>query len=215
MEPAHDEVVRSLLELWDAVDDAVAHLDLADWARPAPRPPADVTDVVVRLTGLHYADPERLRAAIAPARARTATRLEVSTPSPGALAGECLELCLHAVDLGDAVGAPVDLDAHAPATRAACRLVTSTTARLLVGAVGAGDAAVRLIVDGADEGVVHVAGGHRRPGGPDDALADVVTGTSGALLLVLTGRRDPDAQRAAGRLDWSGRAADALVHAHV
>ncbi|GAA4784548.1 hypothetical protein GCM10023200_17760 [Actinomycetospora chlora] len=214
-----DDATRAVLELWDVAEDAVAGLRADDWTRPAPGPEPTVGDLVAHLAGVHggthYAAPDRLVSALAGARRRTALRLDGRPPGDRALGAESLDLCLHAHDLTTALAAPVDLADHAAATVEACRLVIEMAPRLLVAALGARDATVRLVVRRPGGGValertVHVAGG-RITGGADTS-ADVVEIDADALLLLLAGRRRAETLAAAGAAAWHGDAADAFVH---
>ncbi|GAA4914168.1 hypothetical protein EV188_11019 [Actinomycetospora succinea] len=216
-----DDATQAVLELWDVAEDAVAGLDAEDWTRPAPGPEPTVGDLVAHLAGEHggtrFAGPEQLQSSLAGARRRTALRLDGRPPGDRERSADCLDLCLHAHDLTTALAAPVDLADHADATVEACRLVIDMAPRLLVAALGARDATVRLVVRRPDAGrtaalerTVHVVGG--RCTGPTDAFPDVVEIDADALLLLLAGRRRAEALAAAGSATWSGEAADAFVH---
>jgi hypothetical protein len=214
-----DDATQAVLELWDVAEDAVARLDVDDWTRPAPGPEPTVGDLVAHLAGdhggTHFAGPERLQSSLAGARRRTALRLEGRPPGDRERSADCLDLCLHAHDLTTALAAPVDLADHTTATVEACRLVIDMAPRLLVAALGARDATVRLVVrrpegTAALERTVHVVGG--RCTGPGDAEPDVVEIDADALLLLLAGRRRAEALAATGAAAWSGDAADAFVH---
>lgn len=209
-----EDATRALLGLWDVADENVRSLAPADWARPLPDTgagPADVAELAIHLTGVHYAGPETLRAALGAARHRALTQLGDRVAGDPVLGAQCLDMCLHVHDLTAALGAPADLRDHEPAAREACRLVLRVLPRLLVAAVGAGDATLRLAVRAGDDRAVHVTHGAVVPGGTDEA-ADAVEIDPGGLLLLLTGRRDAESLRAAGALDWSGPVADAFVH---
>lgn len=217
-----DDATQAVLELWDVAEEAVDHLRSDDWTRPAPGAEPTVGDLVAHLggvhAGVHFAGPDRLRASVAEARRRTAVRLEGRTAGDRVLGADCLDLCLHAHDLTTALAAPVDLADHAAATVEACRLVIDIAPRLLVSALGARDATVRLVVRRPDAGgtpalerTVHVVGG-RATGPTGDAAPDVVEIDADALLLLLAGRRRAEALAATGAAAWSGEAADAFVH---
>ncbi|MEJ2859758.1 hypothetical protein [Actinomycetospora flava] len=214
-----DDATRAVLDLWDVTEDAVAGLDADDWTRPAPGPEPTVGDLVAHLAGVHggvhYAGPERLQTSLAGARRRTALRLDGRPPGDRERSADCLDLCLHAHDLTTALAAPVDLADHAAATVEACRLIIDMAPRLLVAALGAREATVRLVVRrpagaAALERTVHVVGG--RCTGAPDADPDVVEIDADALLLLLAGRRRAEALAASGAAAWSGDAADAFVH---
>ncbi|HWN29715.1 MAG TPA: hypothetical protein VNP37_22315 [Actinomycetospora sp.] len=209
-----EDATRALLGLWDVADENVRALAPGDWARPLPGAgtgPADVAELAIHLTGVHYAGPETLRAALGAARHRALTQLADRAVGDPVLGAQCLDMCLHVHDLTAALGAPADLRDHEPAAREACRLVLRVLPRLLVAAVGAGDATLRLAVRAGDDRAVHVTHGAVVPSGTDEA-ADAVEIDPGGLLLLLTGRRDAESLRAAGALDWSGPVADAFVH---
>jgi hypothetical protein len=218
-----DDATRAVLELWDVAEDAVAGLRADDWTRPAPGPEPTVGDLVAHLAGVHggthYAAPDRLVSALAGARRRTALRLDGRPPGDRALGAESLDLCLHAHDLTTALAAPVDLADHAAATVEACRLVIEMAPRLLVAALGARDATVRLVVRRPGGGValertVHVVGGRSAgiTGTTGDTATDLVEIDADALLLLLAGRRRAETLAAAGTAAWHGDAADAFVH---
>jgi hypothetical protein len=216
-----DDAAQAVLELWGVAEEAVDGLDAGDWTRPAPGAEPTVGDLVAHLGGVHggvhFAGPDRLRASLGEARRRTALRLDGRTAGDRVLGADCLDLCLHAHDLTTALAAPVDLADHAAATVEACRLVIDVAPRLLVAALGARDATVRLVVRRPDaartvalERTVHVVGG--RCSGPTDAEPDVVEIDADALLLLLAGRRRAEALAATGAAAWTGDAADAFVH---
>jgi hypothetical protein len=218
-----DGATRALLRLWDAADDAVAGLGEGDWTRPlAPSgtPAAvasavlgtggtDVAGLVAHLTGVHYAGPDRLRTALATAHERAERAALTSPPSGRVLEAQCLDMCLHAHDLHEALGLELDPDATGPAAVAACRLVSGFLPRLLV-RTGARAACLRLLVrDGPDGDVVidrtvRVGEGAGVPTAEVDADAE-------AFLLLLAGRRGAGELADAGRVTWSGRGAEALV----
>ena len=82
------------------------------------------------------------------------------------LGAQCLDMCLHVHDLTAALGAPADLRDHEAAAREACRLVLRVLPRLLVAAVGADDATLRVAVRLGDDRAVHVTHGSVVPGRP-------------------------------------------------
>jgi hypothetical protein len=218
-----DDATRALLRLWEATDDAVAGLGDTDWNRPlapsgAPAAVAsallgtggtDVAGLVTHLTGVHYAGPERLRTALAAAHERAERAALTSAPSDRVLRAQCLDMCLHAHDLHEALGLELDPAAAAPAAVAACRLVSGFVPRLLV-RTGARAACLRLVVrDGPDgavviDRVVRVGEGTAVPTAAVDADAE-------AFLLLLAGRRSAGELADAGRVVWSGRTAASLV----
>lgn len=211
------DATRSVLDLWDATDAVVGRLRPEDWSRPLALPGMDVFDLTVHLAGVHYAGPERLREAMGAARARVAAQLADRISGDRVLGAQCLDMCLHAHDLGRAVGHPVDLADHAPAALEACRLIVDVAPRLLVAATGARDSTVRLRVRGDGvapdvERTIHVADGHLVPASATAGTADVVDIDPVALLLLLSGRRGAETLRDEGSAHWSGDAADCFVH---
>ena len=209
-----DDATRALMGLWDVAGENVRALGAEDWARPLPGAgvgPADVAELAIHLTGVHYAGPETLREAVAAARHRAETQLAGRTSGDPVLGAQCLDMCLHVHDLTSALGAPADLRDHEAAAREACRLVLRVLPRLLVAAVGADDATLRVAVRLGDDRAVHVTHGTVVPGRPEDA-ADAVEIDPGGLLLLLAGRRDAESLRDAGALSWTGPAAEAFVH---
>jgi hypothetical protein len=209
-----DDATRDLLGLWDLTDEVMGDLAPDDWNRPLPWAgdgPSDVAELAIHLTGVHYAGPDRLRAAVGAARHRALSQLDGRTAGDPVLGAQCLDMCLHVHDLTAAVGTPADLSDHEPAAHEACRLVLRVLPRLLVAAVGADDASLRVAVRLGDDRAVHVTHGSVVPGRPDDP-ADAVEIDPGGLLLLLAGRQDAESLRDAGALNWSGPAAEAFVH---
>lgn len=100
---------------------------------------------------------------------------------------------------------------HLAAAREACRLVLRVLPRLVVAAVGAGDASIAVTVREGASRVVHVDHGTVVPTGDHDPPRDLIESEPVALLLLLTGRRDAHALHGEGTLDWSGPVADAVV----
>jgi hypothetical protein len=217
-----DGATRALLRLWDATDDAVADLGEGDWTRPlapsgAPAAVAsavlgtggtDVAGLVAHLTGVHYAGPDRLRTALAVAHERAERAALTSPPSGRVLEAQCLDMCLHAHDLHEALGLELDPDATAPAAVAACRLVSEFVPRLLV-RTGARAACLRLLVRNGPDGAVVIdrvlrVGEGTVPTAEVDADAE-------AFLLLLAGRRSAGELADAGRIAWSGRGAEPLL----
>ena len=211
-----DDATRALMGLWDVAGENVRALGAEDWARPLPGAgvgPADVAELAIHLTGVHYAGPETLREAVAAARHRAETQLAGRTSGDPVLGAQCLDMCLHVHDLTAALGTPADLRDHEAAAREACRLVLRVLPRLLVAAVGADDATLRVAVRLGDDRAVHVTHGSVVPARPEDSgAADAVEIDPGGLLLLLAGRRDAESLRDAGALSWTGPAAEAFVH---
>ncbi|MDQ1531642.1 MAG: hypothetical protein QOE37_1747 [Microbacteriaceae bacterium] len=217
-----DGATRALLRLWDATDDTVAGLHDADWARslaPSGAPAAiasavldtggtDVAGLVAHLTGVHYAGPDRLREALATAHERAERSVMTSAPSGRVLQAQCLDMCLHAHDLHEALGLELDPVAAAPAAVAACRLVSGFVPRLLM-RTGARAACLHLVVRDGPDGAVVIdrivrVGEGAVPTAEVDADAE-------AFLLLLAGRRSASELADAGRVAWSGRTAQSLV----
>ncbi len=218
-----DDAVAALLRLWEVTDDTVADLRDADWGRPlapsgAPAAVAsavlgtggkDVADLVTHLTGVRYAGPGRLREALAEAHVRAERSALSGAPSGQVLEAQCLDMCLHAHDLQEALGRELDPDAVGPAAVAACRLVSGLVPRLLL-RTGARATCLRLLVrDGAD-GPVVIDRLVRIGGEPAVPTAEVVADAE-AFLLLLAGRRTAGELAGQGRVAWSGRGAEALV----
>ena len=219
-----DDATRALLALWDATDDAVTGLGDTDWTRPlapsgAPAAVAsavlgtggtDVAGLVAHLTGVHYAGPDRLRAALIEAHERAQHAVLSAPPSDRVLQTQCLDMCLHTHDLHEALGLELDPLAAAPAAVAACRLVSGFVPRLLVRS-GAHATSLRLLVRDGPDGPVVIdrtvrIGGAAGPTAELDADAE-------AFLLLLAGRRSARELADAGRVVWSGRSAASLVGA--
>lgn len=220
-----DDATRALLALWDATDDAVAGLGDTDWTRPlapsgAPASVAsavlatggtDVAGLVAHLTGVHYAGPDRLRAALTEAHERAQHAALSAAPSDRVLQAQCLDMCLHTHDLHAALGLELDPLAAAPAAVAACRLVSGFVPRLLVRS-GARAASLRLLVRDGRDGVVVIDRTVRVGDGAGHPTAEVDADAE-AFLLLLAGRRSARELVDAGRVVWSGRSAASLVGA--
>jgi len=218
-----DDATRALLRLWDVTDDAVAGLHDADWARslaPSGAPAAvasamldtggtDVASLVAHLTGVHYAGPDRLREALAAAHERAERSVLTCAPSGRVLQAQCLDMCLHAHDLYEALGLELDPDAAAPAAVAACRLVSGFVPRLLLH-TGDPTACLRLVVRDGPDGAVVIDRVVRVGEGAAAATAEVDADAE-AFLLLLTGRRGARELAEAGRVLWRGRTAESLV----
>lgn len=201
-----EDATRSLLGLWDTAETLIGGLAAADWSRPLATPGTDVLDLAVHLSGVHYAGPERVGPALAAARRRDAVRLAGRPSGDRVLGATCLDMCLHAYDLGLALDAPVDLAEHPDAVLEACRLVVGVAPRLLLAATGTRDAAIRLRVRGPDGVDLE-----RVLGPAADRATETVDIEPDALLLLLSGRCDAEALRDAGAARWSGPAATAFV----
>ncbi len=220
-----DDAVRALLRLWDVTDDAVAHLEAADWARPlvpsgSPAAVAsaaldtggtDVTDLVTHLSGVRYAGPDRLREALGEAHDRAERSFRCSAPSGGELEAQCLDMCLHTHDLYAAIGLELDADAVAPAAVEACRLVSALLPRLVT-RTGTRPTCLRLLVRAWPGGPVEIERTVRLGTGPALATAEV-DAEADAFLLLVAGRRSAAELAEQGRVSWHGRSAETLVGA--
>ena len=218
-----DGATRALLGLWDVTDDAVAHLDAADWARPlvpsgSPAAVAsavlgtggtDVTDLVTHLTGVHYAGPDRLREALAEAHDRAERTVLWSAPSGRVLEAQCLDMCLHAHDLHEALGLELDPEVVSPAAVEACRLVSELLPRLLARS-GSRATCLHLLVRAWPGGPVEIERTVRVGDAPAVPTAEI-DADADAFLLLLSGRRSAGDLAARGRVAWSGRTAASLV----
>lgn len=201
-----EDATRSLLGLWDVTEALVEGIGAHDWSRPVAVPGTDVLDLAVHLTGVHYSGPDRVRHGLAAARALDAVRLADRPSGDRVLGATCLDMCLHAYDLGQALDAPIDLADHADAAMEACRLVAGVAPRLLLAATGSRDSGMRLRVRGPGGWELD-----RVLGQPRGSVTSSVEIEPAALLLVLSGRGDPDELRATGSARWSGDAADAFL----
>lgn len=127
----------------------------------------------------------------------------------------CLDLWVHTYDLAAAVGQPVDLHDDSPALQAACGYVLEHLPRLVALRCGlAEDTAIRVVLRGAvtHDAAVAVRGGRELWELQRGSADHEITGTASALVLLLSGRGDPDHWRQRGALDWSGAGGDAFVH---
>lgn len=211
-----DDATRALLHLWDTTDEAVSRLDDPDWGRPlvppGRRPAAvalevggtDVTDLVVHLTGVHYAGPDRLRSALGAAHARAGWTLTHAAPHGTDLSAQCLDMVLHTHDLLGALDRELDPDVAGPAAVEACRLVLACLPRLLAHLPRA-SSGMRVIVRSSPGGPVVLD--RLVPTGGDGPPA-VVDADATALVLLLAGRVDVDA--VAG-VAWSGEVAERML----
>ncbi len=200
-----DDAARSLLDLWNGVVGTVAALAPADLARSTPDPAMDVGALGAHLAGLP--GPGSLAARVTAARDDATRRLAGRTAGDRVLAAHCLDLWVHAHDLAAALPAGpspgrADPARHTPVAVEACRLVADLAPRL----VGPGSAAPRLVV--------------REATGPGRVVLDRALGASAtdtleiearALLLLVTGRADPETLWTQGVARWSGAGAAAFV----
>jgi hypothetical protein len=203
-----DDATRALLDLWDTTEDTVEALAAPDWNRPLARTDRAraaavldtggtvVADLVTHLGGVHYAGPDRLRAALVTAHARAGRQLVHAAPRGGELAAQCLDMCLHTHDLLAALGRDLDRDEAGPAAAAACRLVVGMIPRLLAHVPEPRASSLRVVVR-TDRRVIDHVVPTTGAGAPETLEADAV-----ALLLVLSGRRVPAELR--GRIGCDG-----------
>jgi hypothetical protein len=218
-----DDATRALLRLWDVTDDAVARLGSADWSRPlvpsgSPAAVAsavldtggtDVTDLVTHLTGVHYAGPDRLREALAEAHGRAERSARWAAPTGRVLEAQCLDMCLHAHDLHEALGLELDPDVVSPAAVEACRLLGAMLPRLLSRS-GSRATCLHLLVRARPAGPVEFERTVRVGDGPAAPTAEI-DADADAFLLMLSGRRSAEELAEQGRVTWSGRTAATLV----
>ncbi len=158
---------------------------------------------------MHYAGGARLRSALATAHERAEHAALTSAPSGRVLEAQCLDMCLHAHDLHEALGLELDPVAAAPAAVAACRLVER----------------VRAPAPGPHRrprGLPAPRGARRSPTAPSSSTASCGWGRAAvptaevdadaeAFLLLLAGRRSAGQLADEGRVAWSGRSAESLV----
>jgi hypothetical protein len=216
------DAARSVRQLWDDVIELSEQLRGDDWLRPTPDRDLDVCALVVHLAGatpttstavlleqLRAArDAQAVRLAGLSVAADEAWRAGVETTrDQRLLRASCLDMFVHAHDLATALGHEPGLD-NTPAAIEACRYLMPLVEHLLTTRVtgtmdGPADAAagrsVRLEVPGV---------GRAPTGSPG---ADVVATTPAALVLLLSGRADPDEWRRRGAVTWSGPMGEAFV----
>lgn len=122
------------------------------------------------------------------------------------------DLWCHLQDVRLAVGQKADVELSTEAGRQAARYIFGGLPRMAVKRVGMSEGErLAMRVDGAValDGVIAVADG--RAGWTEGEADDRVQAASGALLLVLAGRRAPEDWRADGVLAWQGELGDAFV----
>lgn len=137
------------------------------------------------------------------------------------LRASCLDLWVHNYDLAAALGEPVDLDDCSPVVAEASTYLLRFAPYLFAGSnrgVSGGErASLRIALHGAvdHDRTVAIRDG-RGAWAPDDGGGNTISGKPTALLLLLSGRGDPEHWRDAGALDWSGPHAEAFVrHARL
>lgn len=145
-------------------------------------------------------------------------------PRPGAvdqtlhrrvLLAACLDLWVHTYDLSTAIREPVDLGEDSPALGEAWWYLSQHLPRLLAHrSFPTEDRTVRIVVRGAvDQAAVVTVRGGRGLWSPDRrGIEHTVSGEPGALVLLLSGRGDPEHWRQRGVLEWSGSMGEAFVH---
>ncbi len=180
----------------------------------------DISDLVahVAVTGGH--GPTQLREAMTAAREREVARIAAAPVSATRLGADCLDMCVHAHDLGAALDEPIELNDHLPAATEASRLLLRFAPQLLVTALPGQDATLRVTVRGGSqlERTIVVRDGRLQgsPGGPAHGPglepAETIEVDPAALVLLLSGRADPGALRHAGTLAWTGAHAETFVH---
>lgn len=203
---------------WDRLLLLAEQIEPGDWSRATAVDSLDVRGLVTHIVGVDRAldgDAADPLAGLRAARTRSAREHRTGTPQvERVLAAGCLDLWVHAYDLGSALGTTMDLDEDSTAVRAASAYVLRFLPQLLAARPGTGDdRSVRVVLRGAaaHDGVAAVRGGRWLWLPPDHAADDSVTATPAALVLLLSGRATAEDLRAADALAWSGTAAQDLV----
>jgi uncharacterized protein (TIGR03083 family) len=160
-------------------------------------------------------DPERTLPRTGPATtADAATGATGATRRNRLLGAWCLDLWVHGYDLATGLGEPVDLDEDSPAVATASAYLLRLVPQLFARRTGASEGAgLRIALHGAidHDRAVTVQDGRGRWSPDGDHAGHTVTGTPGALVLLLSGRSDPAHLRDVGALDWSGSRGEAFV----
>lgn len=217
----------ALVGLWDRIVALAERIGSDEWERPTPCPATDIGTLVAHVAGTSAVATRRGAAggaidALRAARDAQVTQLlAVDEPAEAeaaraqrVIAAGCLDLWVHAYDLATALGEPVDLDEDSPAVRAAARYVLDFAPHLLARRVRAEDGAtLRIGVRGAAPSdrtaAVRESRGQWMPEARGAGAS--VIGKPTALMLLVSGRGDPEQWRAAGALDWSGAGGEAFV----
>lgn len=219
VDPTMTAAARAVVLLWDRTIERAEALGSDDWSRPTPDTSMDVRGLVIHLTtssGSRAAATTNteLVAKLQGVRDEQAARLEylaeaaeissaagVSNCRAGRLLqASCLDMIVHAHDLAVALGESFELDASPVVTQAA-RYLLPMTHHLAQAVADAGDQVeLQIEIVDLDESICT---------GPTPT--DTVRLTSAALVLLLSGRGQPEDWRRAGALSWSGPLAEAFV----
>lgn len=225
-------------QLWDRLLGLADGIGPDDWSRPTPAHGLDLRGLVGHLAGPEVrravdpaAAPDPLAGLRAARRARQdeldgllrAAGTGAATDDPRTsrrVDARCLDLWVHAHDLGSTLGTPTDLDDSTFAVHRSStyllRLLPTLAAPRLGTEVDRREVRVRVRGLDAPEAVAAVRRGRGvwLPG--DHRTGDEVSATPAALVLLLSGRVAPDVLRRHGALRWSGSVAEDLVrHARI
>lgn len=121
---------------------------------------------------------------------------------------------MHLQDLHTALDRPLETDDTSAAAAAAHRYVFALVPWMWVKRAGAREHATMRLAFGPPLGVdtvVEVSLGRGRLNPDADPGRCALTGSPAGLTLLATGRREPEALRDAGLLDWSGKRAQEFV----
>jgi len=223
-------VAAAVEDLWDRLIELASRVGPDDRSLSTPCPGTDVGGLISHVAGVHAATrgdhgaPDALVDSLRRARAaQVAAWGGGGQGRPGAvnqtlhrrlLQASCLDLWVHTYDLATAIGEPVDLGEDSPALGEAWRYLSEHLPRLLARRSGlGGDSTVRIVVRGAvDHDAVAAVRDGRGLWSPDRCgVEHMVSGEPGALVLLLSGRGDPEHWRQQGALEWSGATGEAFV----
>lgn len=219
--PGDRSATDAILDLWDQLIGLAERIGAEALSRPTPCAGTDVGALVAHIAGVHgpISGADGLVAGLRRARAAQIAGWRADGTNPvlrrRQLGASCLDLWVHAWDLATAVGEPVDLDEDSAALAEAWNYLSAYLPRLAARWSGAAeDAALRIVLNGP---VDHAAGaavqGGRAVWSPDrDRGQHTVTGKMGALVLLVSGRGDPEHWRERNALAWSGSSGEAFVH---
>lgn len=219
VDPTMTAAARAVVVLWDRAIERAEALRPDDWSRPTPDPTMDVRDLVVHLTTSNgplwpVTTDADLVARLHGVREEQAARLEylAETAEISSAAGirncrasrllraSCLDMLVHSHDFAVALGEQFELDASPVVTEAARYLLPMAHHLAQQVQDPVDQAQVNLEVVDLD----HVFVSRR-------ASTNTVRLTSAALVLLLSGRGQPENWRRAGALSWSGPVAETFV----